>query len=211
MYFNAYPELLPVNSSHGHLVTRSTCHRSTRHAFTHASRHKITCYKRAHNTATSRKIFYLHSGHVAPRNSPINSAQHGWRSYRKRAYNKTCTMLCSLVWLSGFSVWLCAISQLLTMAKLLNATKARSKVRSTRHNAVRHDGQLVTRFLRCDELTVWRVDWLPVDTLLNTGSLYRALLYKFWPHQDVHMILQLTWRESVIDLYVKWVDCSVII
>jgi len=33
------------------------------------------------------------------------------------------------------------------------------KGQSTRHNTIRHDGQLVTRW--CDELTVWRVDWFP--------------------------------------------------
>jgi len=33
---------------------------------------------------TSRKIFYLHSGQVVPR----NSAQHGRRNYGKQAYNK---------------------------------------------------------------------------------------------------------------------------
>jgi len=40
---------LPVKSSRGHLVTRSTRH------------------KRAHKKAISRQFFYLHAGQVAPR------------------------------------------------------------------------------------------------------------------------------------------------
>jgi len=52
---------LPVNSSHGHLVTQSTRH------------------KQAHNKAISRNFFPVHAGQVAARNSP----QHGRRTYGK--------------------------------------------------------------------------------------------------------------------------------
>ena len=57
-----------VNSSHTRLVTQLTRH------------------KRAHNKATSRN-FYVHAGQVAPR----NSAEHGRRTYGKRAISKSPT------------------------------------------------------------------------------------------------------------------------
>jgi len=98
-----------VNSSHKHLVTQSTRH------------------KRAHNKVTSRNFFYLHAGQIAPK----NSAQHGRRTYSKRAISKSPTT-----------------------AKLLNGTNVRSKrtVNLSQHRETRRSTRHT--ILRCDELTM---------------------------------------------------------
>ena len=76
----------------------------------------------------------------------------------------------------------CAMSKSLTTAKLLNATNARSKVRSTRHNAVRHDGQLGTPFYG---VTSW-----PCDEL--TGSRYSGYQSTCHTHTHTRLITQST-------------------
>jgi len=162
-----YGPLLSVNSSHGHLVTRSTHHRSTHHTRVSSHSQLVTS---EHNKATSRKKNYLHAGQVAPR----NSAQHGrptslqlctrrgkkwdivhtcptWQVIAARAISR-----CKF-----FFSYTVAISKSPTTAKLLNATNARS--RSTVNSSQRRQTRRSTRhtILRCDELTVWRVDLLP--------------------------------------------------
>jgi len=49
-------------------------------------------------------------------------------------------------WATGYQSTRHTVTSSPTTAKLLNVTNARSKVWSTRHNAVRHDGQLITPF-----------------------------------------------------------------
>jgi len=78
---------LPVNSSHGHLITRScrhTVNSSTSQLVTHASRHKVNSSQASYKNAIPVTIFYLHAGQVAP----INSAEHGRRNYGKRVYTR---------------------------------------------------------------------------------------------------------------------------
>jgi len=103
-----------VISSHGHVVTRSTSHRSTRHMclITQSTRHK-----RAHNKTTSTSRNYLHVV----------------RRHPETVLNGVITAICvTLMYTADF------ISQ--RQITLLR------KPRSTRHNAVKHDGQLTTRF-----------------------------------------------------------------
>jgi len=57
------------------------------------------------------------------------------------------------------------------------------KVRSTRHNAIRHDGQLVTPFYGvtswpCDELTGSRLSTLMNAGMCNTGTAFSPGPYK---------------------------------
>jgi len=50
----------------------------------------------------------------------------------------------------------------------VNSSHGQLVTQSTRHNAAIHDSQLVTPFwaiLGCDELTVWRVDCIPLTML----------------------------------------------
>jgi len=132
------------------LSSNPTHHQLTRHTrlVTQSTRHK-----RAHNK-TTRRIFYLHACQVAPRNSAqytdgvITASEH------------TRHTQCRAVWF-GYLGLMCATSKSPTTANLLSATNARSKCtvnssqcrqtrRSTRHT-----------IWRCDELTLWRVDWFP--------------------------------------------------
>jgi len=72
------------------------------------------------------------------------------------------TQCCALRF--GYLGLMCAISKSLTTAKLLNATNAKSKsmVNSSQCLQTRRSAHMV---LRCDELTVWRVDWLPLQSI----------------------------------------------
>ena len=136
-------------------------------------------------------IFFLHAGGVASR----NSAQHGRHNYGKWAYNKTYAMPCSLVWLFGFNVCNIEITddgeghecdeckvkkygQLVTMP-------SDTKVISTRHT-----------ILRCDELPMWWVDWLP--TLCTVLELLMEMrsdsLWIFLERWAVH---SMRWRSIV--------------
>jgi len=67
--------MLYTQRRHGYQSTRHTVNSSHTRLITQSTRHK-----QAHNKATSRNFFYLHSGQVAL------SAQHGWGNYGKRAY-----------------------------------------------------------------------------------------------------------------------------
>jgi len=100
-------ERLPVNLSHGHLVTWSSRHTVMSSHGQPVTGQLITRVSSQSQLVTSEHItkppvliFYLHAGQVAPR----NSAQHGRRNYGKQAHNKTYAMPCSSVWLSGFNV-----------------------------------------------------------------------------------------------------------
>ena len=78
----------------------------------------------------------------------------GVETWKKRDVAHTCT--------TWQVIAACAISKSPTTAKLLNATSARSK--STFNSSQRRQTRRLTRhtILRCDELTVWRVDWFPL-------------------------------------------------
>jgi len=114
-----------VISSHGHVVTRSTRHRSTRH--TRVIR-QSTRHKRAHNKTTSTSL------HVVKRHPETVLNTDG-----------VITAICvTLMYTVYYRSW-----RQITLLR---------KARSTRHNAVKRDGQLVTRFYDvtswpCDELT----------------------------------------------------------
>ena len=71
----------------------------------------------------------------------------------------------------------------LTTAKLLNASNARSKstVNSSQHRQTRRSTRHT--FLRCDELTVWRVDWFPRAVPLRQRSfLFHRIGWKSAPY-----------------------------
>jgi len=82
-------------------------------------------------------------------------------------------MPCSSVWLFGFNVCNVDVSD----EKLLNATNARSKSRSTRHNAVKHASQLITRFYS-DELAVSRKHFMPVFLFCSNKNTVNDLVSK---------------------------------
>jgi len=118
------------NGDSGYQSTSHTVMSSRSQLITRISSN-VTRLERTHNKTTGRRNFYLHAGHVAPR----NIAQHGQRNYGKQAYDKTYAMQCSSVWLNlGL---MRAISKSPTMAKLLNMTSARSEgtVNSSQHSA----------------------------------------------------------------------------
>jgi len=101
--------------------------------------------------------FYLHAGQVAP----INSAEHGRRNYGKRAYTRHTQ--CSEVRFAYLSLMCVILKSPMTM-KLLNATNARSKsmVNSSQRLQTWQTRQSTRHtILRCDEVTMWRVDWFP--------------------------------------------------
>jgi len=124
---------LPVNSSQGHLVTQSTRHRSTR---THTRViTQSTRHKRAQNKTTSTSRNYLHAVRRHPE-----------------------TVLNTDGVITGICVTLIYTADYRSRRHIILLRIART----TRHNAVKHDGQLVTRFY---DVTSW-----PCDEL--TGSLY---------------------------------------
>ena len=127
-----------VHHRMGYQSTRHTLMSSHGQLVTQASRHTVNSSQLTSEHITKPPVvifFYLHAGHVAPR----NSAQHGRHTYGKRAISKS-----------------------LTMAKLLNGMNARSKrtVISSQHHQTRRSARHT--ILRC-ELTVWRVHWFPQD------------------------------------------------
>ena len=142
---------LPVNSSHGHLVTRS-CRLTVNSSPVNSSHTRLviksTRHKQAHKKAIPVAIFfYLHAGQVAP----INSAKHGRRDYVKRVYTRHTQ--CCAVRFAYFGL-ICVILKSPMTVKLLNATNARSK--STVNSSQRLQTRQSTRhtILRCDELTM---------------------------------------------------------
>jgi len=139
-----------VMSWHGHVVTRSTSHQSTRH--THLVK-KSARHKRAHKKAIPVVIFFLHATQVAP----INSAEHGVIMASKYTRHTQCRAV-----RFDYLGLMCVISKSPMTAKLLNAMNSRSK--STVNSSQCRQTQRSTRhtILRCDELTVWQVDWFPI-------------------------------------------------
>jgi len=142
-----------VISSHGHVVTWSTRHRSTRHTSVSS---QSTRHKRAYNKtyAMPCSSVWLFGFNVTCYDKDY-LWQHLWAW--KLEWNETLHIHVQ----HGKLIAACAISKSLTTAKLLNATKARWK--STVNSSQRRQTQRSTRhtILRCDELTVWRVDWFP--------------------------------------------------
>jgi len=120
---------LPVNSSHGHLVTRSTRHRSTRHR--HISS-QSTCHNRAHNKTTSTSRNHLHT-------------------FSLRRHPETVLNTDGVI--TAICVTLIYTADYRSRRQITLLWKARS----TRHNAVKHDGQLVIRFY---DVTSWPCDKL---------------------------------------------------
>jgi len=121
---------LPVNSSHGNLVTWSCRHMvnsspvnsSQKHLITQSTRHK-----RAHNKTASTSRNYLHA--VSLRRHPetvLNT-------------DGVITTICVTLMYTADS----GSRRQITLLR---------KARSTRHNAVKHDGQLVTWFY---DVTSW--------------------------------------------------------
>jgi len=118
---------LPVNSSHGHLVTRS-CRHTVNSSAVNSSHTRLitqsTRHKRAHNKTTSTSGNHLQAVRRHPE-TVLNT-------------DGVITAICvTLMYTADYRS-----RRQITL--LRNA-------RSTHHNAVKHDGQLVTRF---DELTV---------------------------------------------------------
>ena len=200
---------LPVNSSHGHVVTWSSYHRSTRHTRVSS---QSTRYKWAHNKTTSTSRNYLQAV----------------RRHPETVLNMDGVITAICVTLLDTAAY--RSRQQITLLR---------KARSTRHSAVKHDGQLVTRFygccccrmlhvrcdvshltadssaewsrirppssfvrgqdstmwdivctsphghrsesaiLRCDELTVWRVDWFP-QVVLYAHIVHRLRSHTNW-------------------------------
>ena len=139
---------LPVNSSLGHLVTSQLVTRVSSQSQLVTSEHK---------KAIPVAIFFIYLD--ADQVAPINSAEHGRRNYSKRVCTRH-TQWCA-VWFAYLGLT-CVISKSPMMVKLLNATNARSK--STVNSSQRlQTGQSTHHtILRCDELTVCRVDWFPM-------------------------------------------------
>jgi len=131
---------LPVNSSHGHLVTVMSSHGQL---VTQSTRHK-----RAHNKtyAMPCSSVWLFGFNVTCYDKD-NLWQHLWAWKLER--NETLHIHVQ----HGKLIAACAISKSLTTAKLLNATKARWN--STVNSSQRRQTQQSTRhmILRCGELT----------------------------------------------------------
>jgi len=113
---------LPVNSSHGHLVTRS-CRHTVKSSPVNLSHMRLitqsTRHKRAHNKTTSTSRNYLQAIRRHPE-TVLNT---------DGVITAICvTLMCTAAYRS---------QQQITLLR---------KARSTRHSAVKHDGQLVTRF-----------------------------------------------------------------
>jgi len=122
---------LPVNSSHGHLVTRSSRHR---HVASHSQ--LVTS---EHNKTTSTSRNYLH---------PVSLRRHPETVLNTHGI---IAAICVTLMYTADSISLRQITLLL-------------KAWSTRHDAVKHDGQLVTRFY---DVTSW-----PCDKLTGSPSGY---------------------------------------
>ena len=131
---------LPVNSSHGHVVTQSTRHRSTRYITIKAT--VMPC--------SSVWLFGFNITVSIARMISDNSYLWAWKLER----NETLHIHAQRgKLLQRVQSWSHRRRQSSWMWRMLG-----QKVRSTRHNAVRHDGQLVTPFYGvtswpCDELT----------------------------------------------------------
>ena len=116
---------IPVNSSHGHVVTRSTRHRSTRHIHVWSHSQLVT------------------SEHITKPPVPVAVI---------------CTPSGTVLNTDGVITAICVTLMYTADYRSRRQITLLRKARSTRHNAVKHDGQLVTRFYSvtswpCDELT----------------------------------------------------------
>ena len=143
---------LPVNSSHSHLVTRS-CRHTVNSSPVNSSQTRLitqsTRHKRAHDKTTSTSRNYLHD---------------------VRRYPETVLNTDGVITTISVTLMYATNSRSRRQITLLR------KAWSTRHNAVKHDGQLVTRFYN---VTSW-----PCDKL--TGSQRNHLPRRFqWFHETV--------------------------
>ena len=115
---------LPVNSSHGHLVTQS-CRHMVNSSPVNSSHTRLvtqsTRHKRARNKTTSTSRNYLHA--VSLRRHP-------------ETVLKT----------DGVITAICVTLMYTADSRSRRQITLLRKARSTRHNAVKHDSQLVTRF-----------------------------------------------------------------
>ena len=140
---------LPVNSSHGYLITRSCCHTvnsspvnsSQTRLITQSTRHK-----RAHNKTTSTSRNHLHA--VSLRRHPETVLN----------MDGVITAICVTLMISLFVQGQKAQKMYTADSRSWRQITLLRKARSTRHNAMKHDGQLVARFYDvtswpCDELT----------------------------------------------------------
>ena len=166
---------LPVNSSHSHLVTRS-CRHTVNSSPVNSSQTRLitqsTRHKRAHDKTTSTSRNYLHAVGRYPE-TVLNT--------------------------DGVITAICVTLMYTADSRSRRHITLLRKARSTRHNAVKHDGQLVTRFYDvtswpCDELTGSRcrrrrrpsVVSLSVTLVHCTGATYsdgwnfRQCFYAIW-------------------------------
>ena len=111
---------LPVNSSHSHLVTRS-CRRTVNSSPVNSSHARLitqsTRHKRAHDKTTSTSRNYLHDVRRHPE-TVLNT--------------------------NGVITTISVTLMYTTNSRSRRQITLLRKARSTRHNAVKHDGQLVT-------------------------------------------------------------------
>jgi len=138
-----------VMSSHGQLVTSQLV--------TYTSPDTVNCHVTIKATAMPCSSVWLFGFNVTvsiARMISDNSYLWAWKLERNKTLHITCT--------TWQVIAACAILKSPTTAKLLNASNARSK--STVNSSQRRQTRRSTRhtILRCDELTVWRVDWFPL-------------------------------------------------
>ena len=178
----AYGNRLPVNLSRGQtqLVTGRLIAQSTSHKLTH-------------NKATSSKNFYLHPETVLNMDGVITASEHTTRHMQCRAvrfgYLGLMSLYHSITVQWQWTCIRCGKNETLHIhvqhGKLLQLVQYRShwrrrsswmqqmlgqKVRSTYHT-----------ILRCGELTVWRVDWLPGNPT-STCESWVPIEFKLCPY-----------------------------
>ena len=117
-------EGLPVNSSHGHLVTQS-CRHTVNSSPVNSSQTRLitqsTRHKRAHNKTTSTSRNYLHAVSLTRHPETVLNTD-------------------------GVITAICVTLMYTADSRSRRQITLLRKARSTRHNAMKHDGQLVTRF-----------------------------------------------------------------
>jgi len=196
-----------VNSSHGHVVTRSTCHRSTRHTCVSSHSQLITS---EHITKPPVVIFLS-----ACRSAPRNSAQHRRRTYSKRAISKSPTTAKLLNGMNARS------------KRTVNSSQHRETRRSTRHTILRRDEltvwrvdwfpqywSIITWILFCSLLKNWNnISYFPV--LRNNTHTYwlvkisqhiRTRALRILPYASygptLHTLTSDVWPTWLLDNYV---------
>jgi len=143
------PRGLPVNSSHGQVVTWSTCHRRiSSHSQPVTSEHTTR-----HRQCRAFRFGYL--GLMSLAMTRIICDNVGAETWKKRDVAHTCT-----TWQVNCSVCNIEVTKSLATAKLLRAKNARSK--STVNLSQRRQTRWSTRH------TVWRVDWFPQRAVQST-------------------------------------------